>query len=558
MSRTVRWQVLLIGAGLALVATLLTYLALTYRTEQIPTVGGTYTEGVAGEPHAINPLLAAYNEVDQDLCALIFAGLTRFDSSGRVVPDLAQGWEISLDGLIYVFHLRSGVRWHDGEPFTADDVLFTVQLLQDPDYPGPADIGALWRTVQVEKVDNYTLRFLLAEPYAPFLDYTTIGILPQHVLSGTRAADLPTLDFNLAPVGVGPFRIAEVVAERGQISSVLLDRNPAYYGPGPLIEHLRLRFYLSNQSAFRAYLAGEVDGVAQIALEDIDRAYEETGETLQLYSAQMARYSLIFLNLGRPEDLPFFQEKEVRQALLYGLDREGIVENILHGQAVVAHSPIVAGTWAYDPDIRRYNYHPEQARAMLDRAGWRMPPAAFARNKGGIPFTFDLLTSNDPLQVALAEEIARQWGELGIGVTVVAASPLEVYDALDQRNYEAALVNLALPGDPDPYPLWHQTQITIGQNYAGFDHREMSEVIETARITLDMNQRAMLYRRFQEIFADEVPALLLYHPVYTYGVDRKVNGVQIGPLMTPADRFATVNLWYVATRRVIVSQSQGP
>ncbi len=218
----------------------------------------------------------------------------------------------------------------------------------------------------------------------------------------------------------------------------------------------------------------------------------------------------------------------------------------------------VVGTWAYDENIRRYAYDPDQARALLDGVGWRMPPAAQARNKSGQTFVFTLLTSNDPLQVAVAEEVARQWRELGLGVTVVTAPPLEVRDALERRDYQAALVELSLPGDPDPYPLWHQTQISTGQNYADFDHREMSEVIETARITIDLNQRAILYQRFQEIFADEVPALLLYHPVYTYGVGREVNGVQIGPLMAPSDRFATVNVWYVATRQVIVSQPQGP
>ncbi len=332
MSRTVRWQVILIGAGMALVATLLTYLALRYTTEQVPAVGGTYVEGVAGAPHAINPLLSAYNDVDQDLCALVFAGLSRFDNTGRVVPDLARGWQISLDGLTYVFTLRNDVRWHDGEPFTADDVLFTVHLLQDPDYPGPPDVGALWRTVQVEKDDDNTLRFILSEPYAPFLDYTTIGILPQHLLTGTSAAELPALDFNLSPVGVGPFRVEEVEAESGQVTSILLRRNPNYYRPGPLIEHLRFRFYPSPQSAFRAYQAGEVDGVAQIALEDLEQAYDEMEEGLALYSAPLARYSLILLNLGRPDELPFFQEKEVRQALLYGLDREAIVRNVLHGR----------------------------------------------------------------------------------------------------------------------------------------------------------------------------------------------------------------------------------
>ena len=556
MSRTVRWQALLIGLGMALAGILLTYLALTYTTIQVPTVGGTYVEGIAGTPHYINPLLSSYNEADQDLCALIFNGLTRLNSRGEVEPDLAQRWEISLDGLTYVFHLRTDILWHDGTPFTADDVLFTVRMLQDPDYPGSSDIGAMWQMIQVEQEDEYTLRLTLSETFAPFMDYTTIGILPAHLMEGVRAADLPGLDFNLSPVGTGPFQLTEVEIIEGEISSALLERNPYYRNEGPLLEHIRVQFYPSYQTAFHAFEAGEVDGVGQVLAEDILRA--EAAENLAIYSAQMARHTLVLLNLSRGNELPFFQEAEVRQALLYGLDRQSLVEDILEGRGIVAHSPLVAGTWAYDDQVEQYNYDPDLARSTLDEAGWAMPPGAFARNKSGTPLVFDLLTSADPIDTALAEEIARQWNELGLQVTVVTTSSMGVRQALEQRNYAAALANLALPGDPDPYPLWHQTQISVGQNYAGLNHRRISEVIETARIIINPEQRATLYSQFQEIFTQEAIAILLYHPVYTYGLDRKIQGVQIGPLMHPSDRFQTANQWYIASRRVIVSQAETP
>jgi len=539
---------------MALAAILLTYLALTYTTTQVPTVGGTYVEGIAGFPRYINPLLCAFSEADRDLCALVFSGLTRFNERGEVVPDLARSWEVSMDGLVYVFHLRSDVLWHDGEPFTADDVLFTIRLLQDPDYPGPPDVGALWRTVTVEKEDDYTVRMTLSEPFAPFLDYTTVGLLPAHLLRGTRSADLLSSDFNLKPIGTGPFRVAEVEVEEGEIDSVVLDRNPHYYRPGPLLDHIRLRFFPTDAAVLRAYQADRVEGVARVALEDLATAREEP--TLNFYSAQMARYALIFLNLARPEDLPFFQEVEVRQALLYGLDREGIVRDVLEGQGVVAHSPIVAGTWAYDPQVPRYTYDPDRAAALLDEAGWTRSGEGQVRRKEGQPLAFTLLVSTDPVHAAVAQAVADQWGQLGVQATLVTTSPVGLRDALDRRRYQAALVELALPGDPDPYPLWHQTQITRGQNYAGLDHRRISEIIETARVVVDRQERQALYRQFQEIFAEEVPAVLLYHPVYTYGVDEKVKGVQIGPLMYPSDRFATINRWYVAMRRVIISQAE--
>ncbi len=554
MRRSVRWPLLLVGGGATLVGVALIYLALTYTTVTIPTTGGTYVEGVAGYPHAINPLLAAYNDVDRDLCAMVFSGLTRLNAQGSIEPDLALKWEASLDGLTYVFHLRSGLRWQDGAPLTADDVLFTVGLMQDPDFPGPPDVGALWRTVQVFKDDDRTVRFVLSEPFAPFLDYTTFGILPAHLLEGTRAADLPSLEFNLQPVGSGPFQVSEVEAKEGEILSVLLRPNPYYYGIKPYLEGVRFRFYPSYQSAFRAFQAGEVEGVGRITLRELPQAQQE--EDLNLYSAPLANQVLIFLNLAKKEELPFFQEKEVRQALLYALDRQGLVDRVLSGQAIVAHSPVLAGTWAYHESVRHYEYDPQQSRMLLDGAGWVVPPGGSVRSKGEQTFAFTLLTSTDPAQTAVAQEVARQWREIGVEATIASLPPLELRDALERRDYQAALVELALPGNPDPYPLWHQTQITTGQNYAGLDHRRISEIIETARLAVDPARQAALYREFQELFADEVPAILLYQPIYTYGVHQKVQGVQIGPLMTPSDRLATISSWYIATRRVIVSQAE--
>ncbi|MGQ9522167.1 MAG: ABC transporter substrate-binding protein [Anaerolineae bacterium] len=554
MRRTVRWSALLIGAGATLLTIALVYLAFTYTTITVPAVGGTYVEGVAGFPHAINPLLAAYNDVDRDLCALVYSGLTRMNSRGEVEPDLALKWEVSLDGLTYIFHLRRGLHWPDGAPLNADDVLFTIGLMQDPDFPGPPDLGALWRTVQVFKDDEQTVRFVLSEPFAPFLDYTTVGLLPAHLLEGVRAADLPSLDFNLRPVGSGPFQMAEVETRQGDMVSALLKPNPKYHRPKPYLEGIRFRFYPSYQSAFRAFQAGEVEGVGQILLSELPQAQQEAD--LNLYSAPLADQALIFLNLAKKNELPFFQEKEVRQALLYGLDRQGLVEGVLKGQAIVAHSPILAETWAYYEGIRRYEYDPQKARALLDGAGWTLPPGGKVRTKGELGLSFTLLSSTDPIHIAVAQEVARQWQAIGVDVHVVVVPPLDLRDALERRDYQAALVELALPGNPDPYPLWHQTQITTGQNYAGLDHRRISEVIETARITTDPTRQAALYREFQELFADEVPAVLLYQPIYTYGVDRKVQGVQIGPLMTPSDRLATIPSWYIATRRVIVSQAE--
>jgi peptide/nickel transport system substrate-binding protein len=555
VARHIRWQILLILLGVVLVGILLGYLAINYTTVLRPGRGGTYVEGVAGLPNYLNPLLSGYNEVDRDICALLFSGLTRLNERGEIEADLARGWEVTPDGLTYTFHLRSNAYWHDGPPVTADDVVFTIGLLQDPDFPGPPDAGAnVWRAVEVEKVDRRTVNFKLLEPYAPFLDYTTIGILPAHLLGGVRAADLPAVEFNLNPVGNGPFQLAEVEVKDETITAMVLERFPRHYRIRPYLDRIQFRFYSSYQTVFNAYEAGEVEGIAKIAATDLPRA--RFLPNLNLFSAQTAEYGIVFLNLQR-SDLPFFQEPEVRQALLYALDRQQIIDETLEGQALVAHSPLIPGTWAYKDNIPRYEYNPDTANTLLDEAGWlRQAADGGVRRKGRRWLAFTLLTSGESERIGVAQMLAEQWAAMGITVTVETASRLEVREALEKRDFEAILVHVALPGDPDPYPFWHETQVENGQNYAGFVHRRASEVIEQARIEVERERRQELYDEFQHIFAQQVPALLLYVPVYTYGVDERIHGLQISPLMYPSDRFRTISDWWIVPRRVFVSESE--
>jgi len=326
VTRHIRWQILLIVLGAVLVAVLLAYLALKYTTVLRPGYGGTYVEGAIGSPQYVNPLLSGYNQTDRDICALVFSGLTRMSERGEVVPDMARGWDVSPDGLTYTFYLRSNLFWHDGTPLTADDVLFTIQLLQDPTFPGSPDLGlTLWHMVTAEKLDRRTVRFTLAEPYAPFLDYTTVGIVPAHVLTGTLPSELPGASFNLNPIGSGPFQLEEIQAEEGAITAVTLKLAPTYYRDRPYIDRVQFRFYPSFQTALNAFEAGEVEAISRVPAADIDRA--RAVPNLSLFSTHMARYSMILLNQQR-DDLPFFREAEVRQALLYAIDRQGIIDRV--------------------------------------------------------------------------------------------------------------------------------------------------------------------------------------------------------------------------------------
>ncbi len=561
--RHLRWQLVIAILGLLLVGGLLAGKGQhAVEISEQPVKGGAYTEALIGTPHNFNPLLDSANPVDRDVDRLLFSGLTGFDALGQPVPALAN-WIISNDQLSYTFVLRADARWHDGQPVTSADVAFTVGLLQDPGYPGPADVSKLWQSVSYKIINDQTISFTLPEPYAPFLDYTGFGLLPEHLLSGTSAAQLPNLPFNSAPVGSGPFKFVGLRGTPGQVTGVRLAAFDGFHGAKPLLNDVVFKFYPDQSAALAAYQAGDVLGIGRIDADHLDQALRLP--QLGVYTSVMPQYSLIFLNLQNP-DLPFFQDKRVRQALLHGINRSAIISQVLHGQAVVANSPILPGSWAYDPELPDAPYDPAGAAQLLDAAGWVLPTGAapgspdYVRRKGNQPLSFALTVPDDPVHQAIAKSAQQTWAALGVAVNLTSVDPATLRDQVltpRPRVFDAVLVDLNLAGspDPDPYPLWHQTQIDSGQNYGGFDDRISSELLEQARITVDLDTRARLYYRFQSRFVDQVPALLLYYPVYNYGVDLSVHGVQAGPLTEASDRLNTLAQWSVVSRRVIVEQS---
>ena len=548
MGQYIRLQAILAATGIAMTMAFLSFLSLSRQTVSIPGVGGTYSEGVIGQPQFINPLLMQYNQVDQDLSALIFNGLTSMDGQGNLEPDLAKSWDVSEDGLSYTFRLRTDVRWHDGQPFSAEDVLFTISLMQDPEFPGAPYLKRLWQTVTVEQVDSYTVRFTLPEPFPAFIEYTRIGMLPKHVLGDMPARDLLNHPFNVKPIGTGPFKLSDVNAQFARLLS-----NPLYVEKKPRLAQIALRFYNSFEDTLTAYEKGEIQGIASIPPAHI--AEVQQLETLSLYTSILSGYYIVYLNLQAPNSAPYFQEVEVRRALSQALDRESIINEALNGQGLVANGPILPRSWAYDPNQMKTEFSADAAKALLEQSGWVDTNGDGIREKEGVPLAFNLLVGDDPSKIAVAEALSEQWQQIGVSATVKATEQ-GLGENLVKHNYQAALAEVLLAGDPDPYPFWHQTQIDDGQNYSGWDNTDASVLLEEARTLQDQGRRNDYYFEFQRIFADEVPSLVLFHPAYTYGVDEEVLGVQLPALSNPSDRFRTVTNWYTLTREVIYSGSQ--
>ncbi len=548
LGRYIRWQVLLALVGIFLLTLLLGVTAYNVSTELVPAQGGVFREGVAGNPQYINPLLCHIHEVDQDLCQLLFRGLTRLDHHGRVVPDLAETWSTTPDGLVYTFRLSENQFWHDGTPVTIEDVLFTVEVMQSPETPAIPDLVELWRSVAVERVDDRTVRFILNQPFAPFLDYTSIGLLPAHVWRDVPPAELASSPNNALPVGNGPMRVTEVAADH-----IRLEPNPYNTGSTPYISAIEFRFYPDYPSIYAAYSKGELDGISRILPDDMPMARER--DDLQLFSALESVYVSVIFNLNSPS-VPFFEEKAVRQALNYALNVQELVADAAAGQGVVATSPIPSTNWAYTPEVKQYPYDPAAANRLLDDAGWIDSNGDGIRDKDGQSLSFILLANDDPARQAMVEQISQSWRAVGVDAVpqVVNFAGL-VTDFLAPRRFDAAIITWDISGDPDPYPLWHSSQAEEGgQNYSGWMNEQADELMVQARSEVDIEKRKAIYGEFQRLFLEETPAILLYYPAYTYGVSERVKNVQIGSLNNPADRFATFADWYIVARRVPTNQ----
>ena len=538
-----RWPLLLTLVGGVTILIALAYLAAESEPsgEELPAHGGGYVEGVAGAPSRIDPLFAAFNPVDRDLASLIFSGLLRLGPNGSIEPDLAELPSVSADGLTYVFHLRQGLFWHDGAPLDADDVLFTVRAVQDPNFQGDPVLADLFRDVRLEARDDHTVIMTLPQPFAPFLArVTTMGILPEHRPGPLEAADLFGAPAQQQPIGSGPFRLVALTP-----TGAVLEAFDAYHLGQPLLDRLELRFYRDEGALLNALLEEEVDGaLLRPGLDPEALAFIDSEPRWVRRSLHATTYSLVYLN----PRLPAFEQAAVRRALQHGLDREALIGAVLAGQALPVDSPIIRDLWGYVGSPDAYAFDPTRAEVSLDAAGWALDERGH-RAKAGALLRFTLASSDDLTQSRVAQEIARQWSQLGAQVDVQLSGASQfVADVLLPRRFDAALVRIDPGPDPDPYPFWHSTQAAgEGRNLANFSDRDADRLLEDARLQTAVAERAEGYRSFQEIFARELPAVLLYTPTYQYVHRAELQGLSPGLLFSLSARFHDLHRWFVET-----------
>lgn len=508
----------------------------------------TYREGLVGRVNRLNPLYASLNPVDDDITSLIFEGLTKINPYGEVVPSLASEWAVAFDGLEYMVLLRNDVLWQDGMPFTATDVVYTISLLQSPDFDGASELGAFWRTVEVQKVNDYLLRFRLAQPLATFPEALRIGILPEHALRGTDASQLASHPFNLSPIGTGAYQLEAIRTDGNTIRAVDLRVAPNYRlrlegASGYALERVRFLIYDDYPNAVNALQNGEIDAYATHT-SDERPSLLGLGDSIVPYTSYEPILGVLLFNWTR-DSASYFQDERVRLALAYGLDRTSLVEKAMFNKAVRADSPLspLSWTYAYGDEINA------QWRTDFNRATSEL--AIVAQRLNITPdrpiLSFGILTVDRPDLITLANEIAAQWSALRVIATVEAVDINTFNARLDSGDFDTVLVELSKEGDADPdvYAFWHEGQYPDGKNYSGINDRAISEALERARRDVNGINRTVFYHQFQREFIEKAVAIPLYHPIFTYAVRPNIIGIQLGFIGASSDRFMTIQDWRI-------------
>lgn len=508
----------------------------------------TYREGLIGTVQRLNPLFVVNNTVDADISSLIYEGLTRLDQYGDIVPLLAESWTTSHDGYIYVFALRQDVLWQDGESFTADDVVYTLSLLQtDQDGIFSPELTQFWRTVEIEKIDDYLIRFRLAQPLASFPAVLRVGILPEHALRGTNAEQLIRHPFNLSPIGTGAYQLEAIRAQEGKIRQVDLLSAPNYRSrpegqTGYQIQRVSFHIFDALDDVTTTLTAGDIDGYA--TGDRTQRGQLQSVRGYSLYQTLTSDIGFLLLNWAN-DDVPFMRDERFRVALAYGVDRSSVVLRSLYNQAVVADTPIPRLSWAYTYGAETLGaawiYQPDEAIQELNVLHSRYAE----EGQTTYDFSFTILTLDDPAMISMANEMSAQWEHIGVNVSVESVSEDVFNRRIDAGEFEAAIVEFSKAGnaDPDVYGFWHEGQHPNGMNYGGVNSIFISEPLELARRDHNGINRRIHYNNFQREFINRVIAIPLYTPLYSYVVDRSIDGIQLGFIGTSADRFVTLRDW---------------
>jgi len=550
-----------------------------------PIVGGEYVEGLVGTIKYVNPLYSSISDVDSDVSRLVYSSLFRYNKNGELVHDLAKDYQISEDGKVYTFQIRDDVYWHYGEKLTVDDIIFTFNAIKNPSYASSLRLG--FAGVRIEKKDETHINFVLSEKYAPFLELLTFGIIPQELWIQITPESANLAELNLKPIGSGPYKFKSLIKDKsGNIRAYNLTLNEGYYGQNPYIKDLTFKFFINFTEAVSALNENIVDGISYLPNENKNDLVAR--DSLNFHKLNLPQIKAIFFNQEKNENLA---EIKVRKALALAINKETLVSGVLEGEAGIADGPILFGSFAYNQEKEKYNFNKEEAEKLLDEVGWKkinisreeveeinikeetststedkisieeenkkaMGPGDWrgknVSDKKGTEYLIVFLTTiDDEENQKVAEAIKRYWEDIGVKIVLNMVPVSQIQSTvIEPRDFESLFFGQVVGHDPDSYVFWHSSQVGEGGlNLSNYANDDVDKMLEEGRLTLNKDERIEKYKKFQEIIANDIPAIFMYSPFYTYIQSKKIKGFETINISSPSDRFADINEWYIKTGR---------
>lgn len=534
-----------------------------------PVYGGIYTEGVVGYARFINPILN-YTDADKDLTSLVYAGLLKASPEGILIPELAESYTISSDGLIYDFKLKQDLIFHDGSPLTTDDIEFTIQKVQDGAINSPKALN--WNGVQIQKISSTEIRFILNKPYAPFIENMTFGILPKHIWVNILPEAFDISAFNREPVGAGPYMIKSSSRDKtGLYQSYTLEAFSNYAKGKPFIENLVIKFYKNEEDAISAFNKGDIDGLGGITPATISSSNvkNDSIDKNHIIKLTLPRLFAIFFNQTQA---PVLLNKEVRKALNVAIDRDTLIQNVFNGFATAATGPIPPysetseekesrnlNTSGGNSNTSSENNNIENAKKILTDAGWKMnndgvmvKETKKGKTTSTQTLTFSLSTSNIPELKKTATEIQTTWAKIGAKVEIEFFDPADLSQkVIRPRKYNSLLFGNIINRDLDLYPFWHSSQRNDpGLNIALYANLKVDKQLDIARSGINNKNRLEAYKIIESEINNDIPAIFLYSPDYIYLTSGRAKNIKIENLNHSSERFANINEWYTNTENI--------
>ena len=525
----------------------------SYFITAVPARGGSLNEGVIGSPRFINPLLEL-SDADRDLTYLVYSGLMRATARGALIPDLAESYSISTDGLTYTFKIRTDAYFQDGKKVTADDVVYTVQMAQDANLRSP--VRNSWIGVGVQKTSEDEIVFKLKQPYSPFLENMTLGILPKHIWSDATSDEFPFSPYNITPVGSGPYEVSNIKRNSSGIpTNYELTAFKKYTLGEPFISTLNFNFYSNEKDLTDAYSAGVVEGSSSFSPQNLDKL-KNLG-TVSVEKISLPRIFGLFFNQNQNK---VFLNNEVRRALNMTVDKDRIISQVLEGYGEKIDGPLPNGIVDRPAESATTTYNRDsaikQAKDLLTKAGWKYSDADQVwekkiSKKETQKLVFTISTSNDADLTRVANILKEDWTALGAQVTVQTFDPSDLNESIiSQRKYDTLLFGEVIGRSLDLFAFWHSSQRNTGYNVAMYTNSQADKLLEQARQTSDKSARLKEYTSFVAEVKDDIPAIFIYSPEFVYILPAKVQGFESGLINNRSERFEEVYKWYIETDKI--------